>query len=101
MINNWLVKLRNKFPFIILDKYLIMPNHIHGFFAFIGADLCVCPNKSIQKPKKDGHTAPPLPQRIIVFLLNPLEPSSSNHLAQQCSCRLHDLIACLNPVFHH
>lgn len=30
MINNWYLSTRHKFKEIALDKYVIMPNHIHG-----------------------------------------------------------------------
>ena len=30
MINNWYLDIKRKFKEIVLDKYVIMPNHIHG-----------------------------------------------------------------------
>ncbi|MCL2341773.1 MAG: transposase [Firmicutes bacterium] len=30
MINNWYLNIKRKFKEIALDKYVIMPNHIHG-----------------------------------------------------------------------
>ncbi len=52
---------------IIIDDYVIMPNHIHFiliidnnlFFANVGADLCVCPNEG-------EHTGSPLPRLKLV-----------------------------------
>jgi len=43
MIEKWLVEIENKFSGIKIDKYIIMPNHIH----FI---VCI----------QGGHAGPPL-----------------------------------------
>jgi REP element-mobilizing transposase RayT len=51
MVQKWWLKLSQKFPQIKLDKFIIMPNHIHGIIEIIefvganlvvGANLCVC-----------------------------------------------------------
>lgn len=59
MIEKWWNELKNKFPNIELDEFIVMPNHFHGIIQIIntdkhvcpdnadapvGADLCVCPN---------------------------------------------------------
>jgi REP element-mobilizing transposase RayT len=64
MVEKWCSELSNKFPDIILDKYVIMPNHFHVIIVntgngngngnnndiknkngnIIGADLRVCPH---------------------------------------------------------
>ena len=48
MIEKWCVELSHKFPDILLDTYIIMPNHFHAIIvnngSIVGADLCVCPD---------------------------------------------------------
>jgi putative transposase len=46
MINNWWNKLPQKFTNVVLNDYIIMPNHIHGVIL-VGADPCVCPKNHI------------------------------------------------------
>ena len=41
--NEW-VKLSERFPNFELDVFQIMPNHIHGIIALVGATLAVAPN---------------------------------------------------------
>ncbi len=68
MIEKWVYELANKFSHIIIDKHVIMPNHIHVIIIIVGADLCVCPNKNMQIYKKQGgHIGPPLQQIIQWF----------------------------------
>jgi len=43
MIVKWLMELENKFPGVQIDKYIVMPNHIHFILNI-----------------KGGHTGPPL-----------------------------------------
>ena len=45
MVEKWWLRIPEKFPEIIQDKYVIMPNHIHGIIINVGADPCVCPVK--------------------------------------------------------
>lgn len=52
MISKWWMELENKFPEIVLDQSIIMPNHIHGIiFLFnehpVGDDLRVVPKNII------------------------------------------------------
>ena len=63
MIGRWWSELKNKFPDIKIDEYVIMPNHFHGIINIVGnnetkypvgADLSVCPDK------KGEHTGSPL-----------------------------------------
>ena len=44
MLKKWWLELTNKFKNIEMDKYVIMPNHLHEIIFIVGADLCVCPN---------------------------------------------------------
>ena len=49
MVEKWYYELENKFPNTHCDEFVIMPNHFHCIITIIkpvGADLCVCPNKS-------------------------------------------------------
>jgi putative transposase len=52
MISCWWNELKNKYPNIEIDEYVVMPNHCHGIINIVGtvgadpvgADLRVCPN---------------------------------------------------------
>jgi REP element-mobilizing transposase RayT len=46
MVSKWYHKLENKFPDIKCDELICMPNHVHFILVNVGADLCVCPNKT-------------------------------------------------------
>lgn len=51
MIEKWWKELKNKFPNIELDEFVVMPNHFHGILQIInthtvGADLRVCPDNA-------------------------------------------------------
>ena len=64
MIAKWWLELKNKFPNIDLDEYVVMPNHIHGIIQIVGdtgtklsvitgeqpvgADLRVCPPQPLE-----------------------------------------------------
>ena len=64
MIKKWIYQLENKFPHILIDKYIIMPNHLHFII------IVVYPNDNIQKHRltvTGGHTGPPLPHIIQWF----------------------------------
>ena len=39
MVKKWWLKLGNKFPDIILEEYIIMPNHIHGILNISPSDI--------------------------------------------------------------
>ena len=44
--NEW-VKLTHRYPNIELDVFQIMPNHMHGIIALVGATLAVAQNDSV------------------------------------------------------
>ena len=49
MIEKWWNELKNRFPNIELDEFVVMPSHFHGIIQIIntntvGADLRVCPD---------------------------------------------------------
>lgn len=52
MVHKWWNEIKNKFPNIQLDEYIIMPNHFHGIIVNVGADLCVCPDLGSVCPEK-------------------------------------------------
>ena len=69
MVEKWWMELNKKYPEIMTDEFVIMPNHFHGIIQImnptdstcahpnnhiVGADLRVCPND------QGGHTGPPL-----------------------------------------
>jgi len=54
MVKKWWLKLPEKYPRIQLDKYILMPNHIHGIIIIVGADPRVRPdNNKEQMQNKD------------------------------------------------
>lgn len=56
MVEGWLIGTKNKFNNILINEYVIMPNHLHCIISLtpvgadtqiptpVGADLCVCPD---------------------------------------------------------
>ncbi|MDP2755953.1 MAG: hypothetical protein Q8P40_16445 [Nitrospirota bacterium] len=67
MIEKWWCKLPEKFEFIELDEYVVMPNHFHGIINIVGAvgaDLCVCPDNRNKNINQGEHTGSPL-HRIV------------------------------------
>jgi len=74
MVDKWRGELSHKFPGIVVETYIIMPNHFHAIIVNnggndVGADLCVCPNELgdpvgadlCVRPNKTGeHTGSPL-----------------------------------------
>ena len=59
MIDNWWQKIPEKFPDIILDEYVIMPNHFHAIVENVGANPRVCPSPSdINEPGQTQGSAP-------------------------------------------
>ncbi len=43
MVETWYTELENKFPDMVCDQHVIMPNHVHFIVINVGADLRVCP----------------------------------------------------------
>ena len=87
MVDRWWRKTESKFPHVELGEYVIMPNHIHGVVAIVGADPCVRPkreeresgkHKRIEQQQQEehqqdgfqnqgGHMGPPLQEVIRWF----------------------------------
>ena len=83
MIKKWIYQLENKFPQILIDKYIVMPNHVHCIIVNmemdwcvysqddeledVGADLCVCPQNGNIKYKKGEYINLSLSQIIQWF----------------------------------
>jgi putative transposase len=71
MISCWWNELKNKYPNIEIDEYVVMPNHCHGIINIVGtvgadpvgADLRVCPNRKVEqggrKESKGEHIGSP------------------------------------------
>jgi putative transposase len=68
MVQHWWDKLQEKFTDAQIDKFVIMPNHIHGIIFIVGADTRICPNNGqshrIAPTNKGEHTGSPL-HRIV------------------------------------
>ena len=67
MIKKWYYEIENKFLDIKCFEMIIMPNHFHCIIKNVGADLCVCPDKSLPDLRILGdqrilgeHTGSPL-----------------------------------------
>ena len=67
MIKKWYYEIENKFLDIKCFEMIIMPNHFHCIIKNVGADLCVCPDKSLrdQRTLRDQrilgeHTGSPI-----------------------------------------
>ena len=44
LVKKWWLELNHKFPTVQTDQFVVMPNHVHGIIALVGADLRVCPD---------------------------------------------------------
>jgi REP element-mobilizing transposase RayT len=61
MVEKWCAELPHKFSDIIVDTYIIMPNHFHviivnnGNNTAVGADLRVCPDELDEHEISDEH----------------------------------------------
>jgi len=60
MVEKWYFELENKFPDILCDEYVIMPNHFHAIIINVGADRRVCPDKMGGPDERGEHTGSPL-----------------------------------------
>lgn len=83
MVDKWIKELENRFPDIMIDEYVIMPNHIHLIIENIGlhnagvvrVDLCVDPsadpstdpNDDIKRQAEGEHRGSPL-HRVVQWL---------------------------------
>ncbi len=78
MIEKWWNELKNRFPNIELDEFVIMPNHFHGVIQIInttptsvpvpvGADLRVCPDTDTREHTGGEHAGSPLHRMIQWF----------------------------------
>jgi REP element-mobilizing transposase RayT len=70
MIEKSWLELTNRFPFISLDEFIIMPNHFHGIViinSFVGAALVAAPNLSLNTNRAGINPAPTLGNIIGAF----------------------------------
>lgn len=58
MIHKWWKQIIEKYAYVELDEYIVMPNHLHGIII-VGADPRVCPDN-----KKSEHTGSPLRKSV-------------------------------------
>ena len=66
MLERWWAELAKKYPRVIPDAHLVMPNHFHGIIIIpdepVGADLRVCPRRvcpHVGCPDVGAHTGDP------------------------------------------
>jgi hypothetical protein len=61
MVDYWWNKLPEKFPNVLLDEYMVMPNHFHGVIVInetpVGAIPCNRPNDGAHRPDDGNHDA--------------------------------------------
>ena len=57
IINIWWQKIFETYQNITIDKYVIMPNHIHGIINIVGVNPCVDPiqNEKLYKNQKVSY----------------------------------------------
>jgi REP element-mobilizing transposase RayT len=72
LIKFWWKELKNRFPVIETDEFVIMPNHLHGIIIVVdptvGADRRVGPDRAAARPANQGaHIGAPLPRIIQWF----------------------------------
>ena len=92
MVERWWLELNRRFPHVLTDAYVVMPNHFHGIVvihspppdttappdvgadlrvcpdsARVGADLRVCPNTRVCPDSGGAHTGAPLPTIVQWF----------------------------------
>jgi len=70
MVERWWAELGNKYPHIVPDTRVVMPNHFHGIVIItdnhvgtgndVGADLRVCPDERGAHPNTGAHVGAPL-----------------------------------------
>jgi putative transposase len=75
MVGRWWNELKNKYANIVIDEYVVMPNHCHGIINIVdsvGADLCVCPNKMGE------HAGSPLQGRPIYEMIRWFKTMTTN-----------------------
>ena len=67
MVERWWLELNRRFPHVLTDAYVVMPNHFHGIVVIhspppdttappdVGADLRVCPNTRVCPDSGGAH----------------------------------------------
>ena len=56
MVEKWWSELNHKFPTVQTHEFVVMPNHVHGIIAIVGADLRVCPDEPGTHIDADAYT---------------------------------------------
>lgn len=72
MIEHWWHELIHKFPLIVPDEHIVMPNHFHGVIQIlpgesVGSDLCVCPDMVNCPGMVNAKTGASLPDAVRWF----------------------------------
>ena len=79
MVERWWLELNCRFPHVLTDAYVVMPNHFHGIVVIhspppdttappdVGADLRVCPNTRVCPDSTGAHAGAPLPTIVQWF----------------------------------
>lgn len=78
----------NHFPFVILDEFVIMPNHVHGIIVINkGQDVIVDDNPVLKTLHATSpRHATPLPNNRSISKISPKLQSSSSRLALARRC---------------
>jgi putative transposase len=65
MVERWWWQLNDKFPTIVTDAYIVMPNHFHGIIVIVGADSRVRPDPDPRvRPDPDPRVRPDPDPRV-------------------------------------
>ncbi|NQS97098.1 MAG: transposase [candidate division Zixibacteria bacterium] len=49
LVNKYWMEIPEHFPFVVLDEYIIMPNHLHGI-------VCICRDEALPRPASGDET---------------------------------------------
>ncbi len=61
LVQNYWVEIPNHFSNVMLDKFVVMPNHVHGIIIIgdVGATLAVAPSPAITQNQRAGASPAP------------------------------------------
>lgn len=86
MINDYWIKLPTKYENVIIDEYMIMPDHFHGLIAinwdFVGAHPRVRPNSNESNISGPTHGSAPTLGNIIQWFKTMTTNEYMNHVYQ-------------------
>lgn len=88
MANRYWMEITNHFPFVILDEFVIMPDHVHGLIYFDKPDY---PYR-IQRPNQFGPQSRNLASVIRGFKAAVKKYATMNNIPFQWQSRYHEYV---------